>query len=317
MRLSKKLSASHESRAASTDDLNAWARYDAQQNRKSSSDLSSGVPVGLMGVIEEEHVELLYPKDAGAHTVHRQLTKDAVLNASADKAPIAPAFTSKRRFQVIASADLASWNRNGDSKSMPVGLLGVIPDEVVERLFDDQKDDLRKRNAEVAQLLKQQQQELAYGLEVSEFEKKQEEELAKEDAVPSADVVRRPKPLQRSDSLRLSQQISSACQLFAAESESELQETQDQIRLLRDEMRRLSIERDAVTAQMIAAEAELSARKEGSLCVVCRKTVHDRVYVPCGHLCVCGTCAETEKLCPVCMQEPTSVQPVKATIVDL
>ncbi len=303
---SKKLSLSHDMRAASADDLRAWADYNSQLNRKSSSDLSSGVPVGLMGIIEEEDVDLLYPKDAGAHTVHRQLTKDAVLNSAADKAPIAPVLSSKRRFQVVASADLASWNRNGDTTSLPVGLLGVIPDAVVERLFDDQKDDLRKRNAEVAQLLKQQQEELSFEMESIELEKKQEQKLMQED-----------RRLMRSGSLSLNKQISSAYQVFAAESESELQETQEQIRLLLEEMRRLAAERDALAAQMTAAKAELEARKSGSLCVVCRVTVRDRVYVPCGHLCVCARCALAEKLCPVCKQVPSSVQVVEALIVDL
>jgi hypothetical protein len=45
---------------------------------------------------------------------------------------------------------------------LPVGLVGLLPDNHIELIFDEQKEELRRRNKEVAQLLKEQRDDLAF-----------------------------------------------------------------------------------------------------------------------------------------------------------
>ena len=53
---------------------------------------------------------------------------------------------------------------------------------------------------------------------------------------------------------------------------------------------------------------------EDDLCVICFDGAKTRVFVPCGHLCVCAACGEnvmaSTKRCPICVTECTLVMPI-------
>jgi hypothetical protein len=88
---------------------------------------------------------------------------------------------------------------------------------------------------------------------------------------------------------------------------------------LRMETRRNEGAADALRAQQmqarlgnsVAPHAGLVPDAEETMCVVCFDAPKDHIIIPCGHQCVCGTCAEALKreahpACPLC-REPISV----------
>ncbi len=289
----KKLSLSTEqSRVASSDDILAWSQYSALNKRKTSAPALSSeasVPVGLVGVGGDDMIDLLFADDAQKKLEHRELSSVVPdWETSPDAAPIAPPFKSKGRFQAIAAADVASWNREGSSG--PLGLIGLVPDAAIEKLFDEQTEDLQKRNAEIAQLLKQQREELEFSL----VEKMSEAKLAKEE-----------KRLQRANSLMLNKQICNAYRTFAQESAMELSEAQEQIRLLRQEIKILA--REKAERGLLAIEM-LTCEDSSAKCLICKYDRRTHIFIPCGHFSSCFNCNDLEQVCPTCHERPTGVQ---------
>lgn len=74
------------------------------------------------------------------------------------------------------------------------------------------------------------------------------------------------------------------------------------------------VQADRKTEDAAAAAAPAEDRKQHT-CVVCMDKEVDHVMVPCGHLCVCGSCAgalkhEKMNACPVCRRKTKLVQRV-------
>jgi len=63
---------------------------------------------------------------------------------------------------------------------------------------------------------------------------------------------------------------------------------------------------NAANGAMIAPPEQQAAEDPQNECVVCMDSIRDSLLVPCHHLCVCSTCADTLKedqgICPVCRQ---------------
>jgi hypothetical protein len=86
--------------------------------------------------------------------------------------------------------------------------------------------------------------------------------------------------------------------------------------LLRAQLRQMQLDGAAAVAAAAAAaaaaEAALEAERESRLCVVCLDAPKARLLAPCGHACVCGTCADALAarpgggLCPVCRERIAS-----------
>jgi hypothetical protein len=198
-------------RTASPKDLEAWADYEKKTSPRPLRK-SVGLPVGLLGLVDEADRAKLVAD--GAKT-------------SPDTSPVAPALNSRRRFQAVQVADVAAWNVTGNPASVPVGLVGVLPDEHLDKIFDEHAQDLeglRRRNVELASLLHEQQVEL----EAEIHEKRVEEKLAKEE-----EHYRR---LERTNSLLLNQKIAIACRQFATVSEQKLKASQEQVRTLQTQL---------------------------------------------------------------------------------
>ena len=235
-------------RATSPQDLHAWLLYEKQTSPRPGS-IKAGTPVGLLGLIDEDGAEP--PGRAKAAPAERS-----------EGVPIAPPLSSRRRFQAVQVADLAAWNVTGDPASLPVGLVGVLPDDQIARVFEAHEDDLeglRRRNVELATLLHEQQAQLEAGLS----ERVVEERLAQEE--------QQYKRLERTNSLLLNQKISVACRLFAAESEDKLRLAQDQVRQLQIELRR------AADALEKAREEIEALRRVRAQCPACnaKELLHD------------------------------------------
>ena len=57
------------------------------------------------------------------------------------------------------------------------------------------------------------------------------------------------------------------------------------------------------------------ASGNGMECIICLSAARTTAFLPCGHFVACGTCAagvmlRVPKTCPVCRQEPTSLQAI-------
>ena len=68
--------------------------------------------------------------------------------------------------------------------------------------------------------------------------------------------------------------------------------------------------RPNVGADAAGGGAEASA--EGGRCVVCLERMYDVVFVGCGHLVLCGTCAAAIDRCPVCRRASAKVKVYRA-----
>ncbi len=71
-------------------------------------------------------------------------------------------------------------------------------------------------------------------------------------------------------------------------------------------------EQETATAPAAAAPTDDTEDEDDSkICVVCMDEDRTHAYVPCGHFCVCGTCAaEVPDTCPMC-RAPSITPPVK------
>jgi hypothetical protein len=316
----RKASASEgtSTRANSDNDLSSWQQYDlkhnqdsakrevSEENSTSTSTMSqknnnlkvkqTSVPIGLLGVVEKDGIDILFANDEGKRQEHNMLKDQVSVDSHGeDTIPIAPRLKSKKRFQAVQIADTARWNPKFNAGSLPVGLLGVVPDSQIEMVFDEQKEELRRRNVEVARLLVLQREELCFVAAQLKSEKLQEDASKK---------------LERQDSLMLNREITNACRLLAAESEAELQEAQDEIRLLREELTRVTSERVSLLQQAEALKDEIKrckVRFQTNLCIVCTENDRDHAFLPCGHLSVCSLCVSSEEHCPVCKKTSSAI----------
>eukprot|EP01094_Clydonella_sp_ATCC50884_P028763 TRINITY_DN8747_c0_g1_i1.p1 TRINITY_DN8747_c0_g1~~TRINITY_DN8747_c0_g1_i1.p1 ORF type:complete len:421 (+),score=99.55 TRINITY_DN8747_c0_g1_i1:89-1264(+) len=59
-----------------------------------------------------------------------------------------------------------------------------------------------------------------------------------------------------------------------------------------------------------AVEIDAAVRAEAALCVVCFVEPKSHVLLPCGHICLCGTCASALAYCPLCRAGVDSVHRV-------
>ncbi len=200
-----------------------------------------------------------------------------IINPGCENVPIAPKLNSKKRFQVIKTrergkkkkkkkkkkktrqfrkfflqavqlADTAKWNLARKDHSLPVGLIGVLKDSELELVFDEQLEDLKKRNKEVATLLLVQREELAVAT-AREYEKKVVDETVKQ--------------LKRQNSLILNEKIAESIKHFAAESEAELREAHEEIRFLKQELHRITAERDFLLKQVQEIKDQFNVHLRG------------------------------------------------------
>lgn len=59
------------------------------------------------------------------------------------------------------------------------------------------------------------------------------------------------------------------------------------------------------------AEEKLRAEKESHICVVCQDDLKTHTFLPCGHKCICKTCAEIVwKNCPICRVSVKNIQQI-------
>ena len=73
----------------------------------------------------------------------------------------------------------------------------------------------------------------------------------------------------------------------------------------------LALEVQQVQTELGSGSGTPQPGGEETMCVVCFDAPKDHIIIPCGHQCVCGTCAEALKreahpACPLC-REPISV----------
>ncbi len=234
--------------AASPSDLQAWAEYE-QKTSPRPIQPTNGVPVGLFGLLDE-----------GSRSKLSQEPIATRPSVSREEQPVAPALSSRKRYQAVQVADVAAWNVTGNPASLPMGLVGVLPDEHLEKVFDAQAEDLealRRRNVELASLLHEQHVEL----EAEFHEKKVAEHLAREEE--------HYKRLERTNSLLLNQKIAIACRQYAAESEEKLHASQEQVRQLQVELRRAADAAKGHAVQLEEAHKQIDALKSAQ-CPACR-----------------------------------------------
>ena len=72
---------------------------------------------------------------------------------------------------------------------------------------------------------------------------------------------------------------------------------------LRERFARMCVESSGPSNQFTAC-AESSIGGE-TTCLVCMEKPKTHMAVPCGHLCVCSTCAQQLPLCPYCNTDTT------------
>jgi hypothetical protein len=73
----------------------------------------------------------------------------------------------------------------------------------------------------------------------------------------------------------------------------------------RERLAALALEVKQLQAELGSGSATPQPDAEETLCVVCMDAPKDHIIVPCGHMCVCGACAEQltktrTPTCPVC-----------------
>ncbi len=52
-----------------------------------------------------------------------------------------------------------------------------------------------------------------------------------------------------------------------------------------------------------AIEQENRKFKYQKICVVCKDHDRSRIFLPCGHLCVCKDCKDSVTCCPICRSQ--------------
>jgi hypothetical protein len=106
----------------SAEDLMTWRKHDAEVNLKhlrtsgGRTSPQSSAPVGLVGVVEEDSMDLLFANDKQLRKEHKKLKNRLLLvDSNEDSTPIAPSLSSKKRFQAVQLADTVNWNLDPSS----------------------------------------------------------------------------------------------------------------------------------------------------------------------------------------------------------
>lgn len=55
-----------------------------------------------------------------------------------------------------------------------------------------------------------------------------------------------------------------------------------------------------LTKELEAMKAEIAEMKALRTCKVCQEAMSNRVFLPCGHMSCCNTCADKLRNCPIC-----------------
>lgn len=104
-------------RANSERDLTAWQDFDGKRKHVSSPNNemdeqllppptssprpTAPVPVGLVGVVEKDGIDLLFAKDDKKKEEHQLLKEQVPVFENVEPVPIAPTLSSKKRFQAV------------------------------------------------------------------------------------------------------------------------------------------------------------------------------------------------------------------------
>lgn len=191
---------------------------------------------------------------------------------------------------------MAKWNRDKSRSSLPVGLVGLVEEESIVLLFDDES--LLARNKMVRSLLDAQRR-LIEESSMSALPPTVSSNTSSIQPVTQMDNQR------DSRALEMNQQLEAEFERFTKECDDHLQE---EVR----KTQRAVLRGDALEAELEKVRAELDFVKQcldmsRRVCLVCRTADADTVVQPCCHLCVCSDCIRFQATCPACSAPAKSI----------
>ena len=208
----------------------------------------------------------------------------------------APIMKSEHRHQVVEVCDTAKWNMGKSKGSLPVGIVGLLDQNTVPWIFDD--DSFMRRNHVVANLLKEQRH-LFHSKSLRDLETAELKRLN----VSAAQKNR------HTQEIELLEQLEIEFAAYTEECQNRISAERIRSAKLQSKMEVMQRELDESVA--FIAKVNMRVSEKTHLCIECQNEEVDHMLLPCCHTCYCNSCVRFLEQCPICQLGVESIHELK------